>query len=260
KSLTASLIGRAVELGLLNAAAPADIPEWRTPGDPRAQITLTELMHMASGLWTDGPGNRSDGEYIGGQAVTEIAVDMPLEAAPGTRWRYANNDALLAARALRSRLGDGEAALEFPFRQLLWKIGMDHTDLGTDWRGDFILSSQVWSTARDLARLGVLYLDDGAWNGERLLPKDWASFVATPAPAQPAAAKTGGPGYGGFFWLFGPAQGLPAGTYAMMGARGQYVFIVPERRLVIVRRGFDAFFGPQFDMARFCRDVLAAVP
>ncbi|MGH6986484.1 MAG: hypothetical protein ACRED9_06580 [Caulobacteraceae bacterium] len=137
---------------------------------------------------------------------------------------------------------------------------MDRTDLGSDWRGDFILSSQVWSTARDLARLGVLYLDDGMWNGERLFPAGWSRFVATPAPAQSAVVRTGGPGYGGFFWLFGPAQGLPAGTDAMMGARGQYVFIVPARNLVIVRRGFDAFSGPQFDMARFCRDVLAALP
>ena len=260
KSLTATLIGRAVQLGLLKVDAPADIPEWRQPGDPRAQITLADLMHMASGLFTDGPGNRTDEVYLGGAAVTQTATAMPLEAAPGTRFRYANNDALLAARSLRATLGEGQRALAFPFKELLWRIGMTRTTPETDWRGNFILSSQVWATARDLARLGLLYLNDGMWNGERLLPAGWSRFVATPAPAQPDGAASGAPGYGAFFWLYGPRQGLPAGTYAMEGNRGQYVFIVPARGVVIVRRGFDADGRPPFDAARFVRDVLARLP
>ncbi len=259
KSLTATLVGRAVQLGLVKVEAPADIPEWRAPGDPRAQITLTDLMHMASGLFTDGPGNRTDEVYLGGAAVTQAATAMPLEAAPGTRFRYANNDALLAARALRARLGDGERALAFPFKELLWRIGMTRTTPETDWRGNYVLSSQVWSTARDLARLGLLYLNDGMWNGERLLPAGWPRFVATPAPAQPDGVASGGPGYGAFFWLYGPRQGLPAGTYAMEGNRGQYVFIVPARGVVIVRRGFDAADRPPFDAAGFVRDVLGGM-
>ena len=98
------------------------------------------------------------------------------------------------------------------------------------------------------------------WNGERLLPADWSRFVATPAKVQPDGAATEGkPGYGAFFWLFGPAQGLPAGTYAMLGNRGQFVFIVPSRHVVIVRRGFDLMTGKQFDGAAFARDVLAAL-
>jgi CubicO group peptidase (beta-lactamase class C family) len=113
----------------------------------------------------------------------------------------------------------------------------------------------VWTTSRDLARLALLYLNDGVWDGERLLPAGWARFVATPAPAQPAS----GPGYGAFFWLYGARQGLPDGTYVMNGNRGQYVFIVPSKRVVIVRRGFDAAGGPRFDEARFARDVLAAL-
>ena len=261
KSLTATLIGRAVMLGRLTIDAPAPIPEWRAPGDPRAAITLIQLMQMGSGLFTDGPGNRTDEIYVGGGAVNEVATAMPLEAAPGMRWRYANDDALLAARALRSANGDGARALAFPFTELLWRVGMNHTTLETDWRGNFILSSQVWSSARDLARLGLLYLNDGVWDGRRLLPAGWAKYVATPAPAQPANAASGGPGYGAFFWLYGPRQGLPAGTYSMEGNRGQYVFIVPARRTVIVRRGFDsAAGGPQFDAAAFVRDVLAAAP
>jgi CubicO group peptidase (beta-lactamase class C family) len=259
KSLTATLIGRAARLGLLRVDAPADIPEWRAPGDPRGKITLAQLMHMASGLYTDGPGNRTDEIYVGGGAVTQVATAMPLEAAPGSRFRYANDDAMLAARAVRATLGDGQRALAFPYQELLWRIGMTHTTLETDWRGNYVLSSQVWTTARDLARLGLLYLADGVWRGERLLPPGWSRYVATPAPAQPPSAASGGPGYGAFFWLFGPAQGLPAGTYAMLGNRGQDVFIAPARGVVIVRRGFDAAGGSPFDAARFARDVLARI-
>lgn len=254
KSLTATVVGRAVQLGHVKVNEPAKIPEWQSPGDPRKKITLAQLLQMGSGLWTDGPGNRTDEVYVGGALVTQTAAVMPMEAAPGSRFRYANNDTLLAARSVRAALGDGQAAIDFPFTELLWKIGMNHTTPETDWQGNYVLSSQVWTTARDLARLGLLYLNDGVWNGERLLPFGWSRFVATPAPAQPAT----GTGYGASFWLYGEAQGLPAGTYAMNGNRGQYVFIVPSRNVVIVRRGFDPA-GKRFDEAAFAREVLAAL-
>lgn len=254
KSLTATVVGRAAHLGKLKVDGPAEIPEWRAAGDPRAAITLAQLLHMGSGLWTDGPGNRTDEVYVGGGLVTEWATRMPLEVAPDTRFRYANNDTLLAARSVRAALGDGPDALAFPFTELLWKIGMRHTTPETDWQGNYILSSQVWTTARDLARLGLLYQNDGVWNGKRLLPEGWSRFVATPGPAQPEK----GPGYGAFFWLYGPAQGLPEGTYGMNGNRGQYVFIVPSKKVVIVRRGFDSA-AARFDEVKFARDVLAAL-
>lgn len=254
KSLTATMVGRAVALGKAKVEAPAEIPEWRTPGDPRAAITLAQLMHMGSGLWTDGPGNRTDEVYLGGGAVTELATRMPLEATPDSRFRYSNNDTLLAARSVRAALGDGPAALAFPFTELLWKIGMRDTTPETDWQGNYILSSQVWTTSRDLARLALLYQNDGVWNGERLLPAGWARFVATPGPAQPER----GAGYGAFFWLHGAKDGLPDGTYAMNGNRGQYVFIVPSKKVIIVRRGFDSAQA-RFDEVRFARDVLAAL-
>jgi len=259
KSLTATVVGRAVQLGLAKVDAPADIPEWRAPGDPRAKITLLQLMHMGSGLWTNGPGNRTDETYLGGAPVTQTATAMPLEAAPGSRWRYANNDTLLASRSIRATLGDGQKAIDFPFTQVLWPIGMRHTTPETDWQGNFILSSQVWTTARDLARLALLYQNDGVWNGRRLLPAGWAKFVAKPAPAQPETAASGGPGYGAFFWLPGTKAGLPAETYYMNGNRGQFVFIVPSRRVILVRRGFDPAVGARFDEARFAREMLAAL-
>jgi CubicO group peptidase (beta-lactamase class C family) len=260
KGITATLVGIAQGKGLVKVDASAPIPEWQAPGDPRARITLANLLHMASGLYSGKAGNRTDPLYFGGAAVTETSTAMPLEAPPGQRWRYANNDTLLAMRALHAAVGDDQQFLAFPFRELFWKIGMTRTTPETDWRGDFVLSSQVWTTARDLARLGLLYLDDGVWKGERILPEGWTRYVATPAPAQPVGNRTGA-GYGAQFWLYGPKHGLPEGTYAAEGSRGQLLFIVPAERLIVVRRGYDGV-GPgesQFDGAKFTADVIAAL-
>lgn len=136
---------------------------------------------------------------------------------------------------------------------LLAKIGMAHTEMGADWRGNYILSSQVWSTARDLARLGQFWLQDGVWQGERLLPEGWIRYMTTPSGPQPAT----GPGYGATLWLFGPKQGLPEGSYAAQGNRGQYIMVIPSAKLVIVRRGEDPG-AARFDIAKFSADVLAA--
>jgi CubicO group peptidase (beta-lactamase class C family) len=174
--------------------------------------------------------------------------------APGTRFRYANNDTLLAVRGLRAKLGDGERALAFPLTDLFWKVGMTRTVPETDWQGNHILSSQVWTTARDLARMGLLYLNDGVWNGERILPPGWGTYVSRKGPAQPER----GEGYGATFWTFAPDSGLPADGYIAQGNRGQYLAIIPSRRVVIVRRGYDGA-GTAFDPDPFIRDVLAAL-
>jgi len=260
KSLTATLIGAAAHQRLIDVKKPAPVPEWQAPGDPRAAITTENLLHMASGLHSEAAGNRTDDVYFGGTSVTERATGMPLEAKPGTRWLYANNDTLLAARALRHVLGDGDRALNFPFTEILWKIGMRRTFPETDWQGNYILSSQVWTTARDLARLGLLYQNDGVWNGQRLLPEGWAKYVATPAPAQPTG-RAGGEGYGAQFWLMGGLARLPADTYSMQGNRGQIVVIIPSEKLIVVRRGFDAVGpgGGRFEAAKFVAAVRAAI-
>ena len=253
KSLAGTITGVAVRRGLIGVDRPAPVPEWQAPGDPRAGITTDQLLRMASGLHSDHAGNRTDAIYFGGTAVTEQAVDWPLEVAPGSRFRYANNDILLAIRGLRAVLPQDEQRY-FPAQMLFDAIGMHHTVAEPDWRGNYILSSQVWSTARDLARVGLLWLNDGVWQGERLLPEGWIAYMTRPSGPQP----TQGPGYGATMWLFGPAQGLPENSYAAQGNRGQYVMVVPSRNIVIVRRGEDPA-GARFGIARFTADVLAAL-
>lgn len=258
KSLTGTLVGAAVQQGLVQTAAPADIPEWRAgPGDPRTDIMLDHLLHMSSGLHSATAGNRTDAVYFGGTAVTEETVAWPLEAKPGTRFRYANNDILLAVRSLRATLGEDRYAT-FPQAALFGPLGMRHTVAEKDTRGNYVLSSQVWSTARDLARFGLLYLNDGVWNGERILPPGWSKYVATPSGPQPEGRAED---YGATFWLLNNSPGVPRDTYAAEGNRGQFVVIVPSRKVVIVRRGEDAT-GPanQFDIAKFTAAVLKALP
>jgi CubicO group peptidase (beta-lactamase class C family) len=250
KSMAASVIGAAVQQKLLAVDAPAPVPEWRRAGDPRGQITTDQLLRMASGLHSDTAGNRTDALYFGGTAVTEEATGWSLEATPGTRFRYANNDTLLAVRALRAAIGRDEEYLAFPFTQMFWKIGMTRTVAETDWQGNFIL----WTTARDLARLGLLYLQDGVWQGERILPAGWMHYVRRHGPAQPAS----GYGYGASFWTFPRGSGLPEDAVVMRGNRGQYVVIAPTQKLVMVRRGYD---GPEsaFDLDAFAKDLFEAL-
>ena len=178
---------------------------------------------------------------------------------------------MLAMRSLRAAMADDQAFLNYPFERILFKIGMRNTNPETDWRGDFVLSSQVWTTARDLARLGLLYVNDGVWNGERLLPEGWAAYVRTPAPQQPATHRADGSrilGYGAQFWITKDRFAeVPDDMYVMLGNRGQIVAIVPSQELVLVRRGFDGPPGElvdgvanqRFDAVAFAAAVLAAL-
>jgi CubicO group peptidase (beta-lactamase class C family) len=254
KSLAATVIGAAVQQGLIDVDAPTPVPEWKAAGDPRGRITTDQLLRMASGLGSDHAGNRTDALYFGGVGVADQAAGWPLVAAPGTVFRYANNDTVLAVRGLQHVLGDRDKSLRFPFDALLWKIGMTRTVPETDWRGHFVMSSQVWTTARDLARLGLLYLYDGVWNGERVLPAGWRDYVGRHGPAQPPS----GYGYGASWWTFPKDAGLPQDAIVARGNRGQYVVVVPSLKLVIVRRGFDGN-GLNFDLDSFTRDLLGVL-
>lgn len=254
KSVAATVIGVAAQQGLLDVHEAAGLAHWSAPLDPRTGITLENLLHMASGLDSDASGSQTPRLYFGGGTVEDTALGNSLETRPGSRWKYANNDTLLAMRVLYERIGDRDAYLRFPFEQLLYRVGMTHTRLETDWRGDFVMSSQVWTTARDVARLGVLYLNDGVWAGERLLPQDWVDYVSRPAPAQPAEPS---PGYGAQWWLYNERfPEVPNDAFAALGNRGQILLVIPSKNLLVVRRGYDPAGGEGFRIHEFAAAVL----
>ena len=248
KSISAALLAIASKQGILDLDAPAAIPEWSHPGDPRQAITYKQLLWMSSGLFSGG--SNTNALYFGGQDVVSAATGTALEVAPGTRWKYANNDTLLAMRALRHLLGDDLKYLRYPYGELLHPLGMFHTRMEVDHLGHFIASSQTYTTARDLARFGMLLANDGVWNGKRMLPEGWVKFSTTPAPAKPPVK--GQWGYGSQFWLLDQMLGVPAGTFTTAGNKGQYVTVVPGHDLVIVRTGVDP------DGKRFMQDRLVA--
>ena len=253
KSVTATLIGIAVRDGLMDIAHAAPIPEWQYFDDPRQAITLTHLLRMSSGLASAGAGTGA--LYFGGQDVVSSIANAPLEAEPGTRWKYANADTLLLLHALRSVLNDDLRYLRFPYDELFHRIGMFHSRLETDHLGNFLGSSQMYTTARDLGRFGLLYLNGGVWDGTRILPEGWTEFVAQSAPALPR--KDGEQGYGAQFWLLDRLEGVPAGTYTTAGNKGQFSTIVPAHDMVIVRTGVDPN-GVRWQQDKYVAAIIAA--
>lgn len=243
KSLTATLIGLAIRDGALSLDAPAPVPDWRRPGDPRGAIRLRDVMRMSSGLsftgqddrWMDPSWQYHDHFFIYAGAVDafKYAVTSPLEFAPNTVGRYRNSDPMTLGFLVRQHVETkGENYLTYPQRALFDKIGIRRQVLEPDPWGNFLLSGYDYGTARNWARLGLLYLRDGVWNGQRLLPEGFTRFVSTPAPAWRR------PEYGGQFWINGVGQwNLPRDAYFMSGAGGQHTFIVPSHDLVIVRMG-----------------------
>lgn len=264
KSIATTLIGMLVHDGRLELDEPLGI-EWlpsieRPDNDPRNAITLRHVLNMSSGLYpVDSYGmeyaNGSGLAYWAGASSVDGARRRAQIRAPGTFWDYENYDTLLAVYAMKLALGDPKTYAEFPRKALLDRIGMHNTLISTDRFGDFIFSSQVYTTARDLARFGLLYLQDGVWEGERLVSRDWMDFVRTPAPSTTERGNF----YGGQFWLVPDERDdVPKSAYATAGNRGQYVVIVPSHDTVIVRRGLD--YGRQgFNRWDLTHEVLKAI-
>ena len=263
KSIAVTLIGMLADDGKLELDAPLGIewlPNERTSSDdPRSAITLRHVLNMSSGLYT--VDNRrmeyatgSGMAYWAGASIVNGARNRGLIRKPGTFWDYENYDTILGVYAMKKALGDQKTYMEFPRKALLDKIGMRNTLLSADRFGDFVLSSQVYTNARDLARFGLLYLQKGMWNGERLLSEKWIEFVRTPAPASASRNNF----YGGQWWLVPDDRtDVPKDAYSTAGNRGQYVIVVPSHDLVIVRRGLD--YGRQgFNRWDLTREVLKA--
>lgn len=265
KSIAVTLIGMLVDQGKLALDEPLGLDwlprEGNPESDPRSEITLRHVLNMSSGLYTvDNRGSEyvtgSGLAYWAGASSVNGALNRGLIRRPGTFWDYENYDTLLGVLAMKKALEkEGRSYLNFPREALLHKLGMHSTWLSVDRFGDFILSSQVYTNARDLARFGLLYLQNGVWNGERLLSEEWIEFVRTPAPATAERGNF----YGGQWWLVPDDRtDVPKEAYATAGNRGQYVIVVPSHDLVIVRRGLD--YGRQgFDRWDLTREVLKAL-
>ena len=264
KSLASTLFGILVDQGTLKLDAPLGLewlPRAASPEhDPRRAITLRHVLNMSSGLHTVDNGGMeyatgSGMAYWAGASAERGALSRALIRQPGTSWDYENYDTLTAVAAMKRAIGDPQQYLAFPRTALFDRIGMRNTLVGTDRFGDFILSSQVYTNARDLARLGLLYLQNGMWRGQRLLSEDWIRFVRTPAPATASRGNQ----YGGHFWLVpGSRTDVPKDAYSTNGNRGQFTVIVPSHNVVIVRRGLD--YGRQgFSHWELTREVLKAI-
>jgi CubicO group peptidase (beta-lactamase class C family) len=258
KSIASTLIGMLVDRGDMDLDAPLGfpwLPDVISPEtDPRNTITLRHVLNMSSGLY---PVDSFGMEYATGSGLAYWAGkssiagmrDRGLIREPGTFYDYENYDTLLAVYAMKQALGDDRTYQEFPRRALLDKIGMRNTLVSADRFHNFILSSQVYTNARDLARFGLLYLQGGVWDGERLLSEEWIEFVRTPAPATQGTGRF----YGGHWWLVPDDRtDVPGDAYSTSGRRGQYVILVPSQDLVIVRRGldYDRRIWSRWDLAR----------
>lgn len=247
KSIAGTYVGFVRQKGFNIPDAP--VREWNVEGDPRRAIGIDHLLRMGSGLVSDTPGNRTDAVYLAAGEVRQWTTQWPMLHQPGSSFRYANNDILLATLAAR------DAAPDLHPHQMFDALGMTRTWAETDWQGNYILSSQVWTTARDMARMGLLYLNDGSWNAKRILPEGWRDYVTKPSGPQPQDNPFG---YGASFWLMNKSDGVPADAFAALGNRGQHLVIIPSRNLVIVRRGYDTGADP-FDIAKFTAEVLKQI-
>lgn len=254
KSLTGTLVARLIQMGDYNLEQPAPIPQWQQAGDPRQAIRIIDIMRMSSGLRIHAPQDpdydRSLGYpdhlwyYTGAGNSFEWAATRPQQWKPNTVGRYRNTDPVLGNYLVRLAVEKrGEDYHSFPQRALFDKLGIRDAVLMTDPYGNFLTQGAEYLPARDWARVANLYVQDGVWNGERLLPEGYVNYVKTVAPAW---AADGRPIYGGgFMWVNGDgADPIPKDAFSFRGAGGQSTIIVPDRDLVVVRIGKYAGSGP----------------
>jgi CubicO group peptidase (beta-lactamase class C family) len=247
KSLTGTLIAVLIQQAVYDLWQPAPIPEWQSPGDPRAAIRIGDILRMSSGLRISAPQDPDFDPslgypdhlylYTGTADAFRWAATRPLQWPPNTVGRYRNTDPILASYLVRLAVDRrGEDYHAFPQRALFDRLGIRSAVLMTDPYGNFLGQGMAFLSARDWVRLGNLYLQDGVWNGERILPEGYVAYAITPAPAWLADGR---PIYGGgFLWV--NADGgwpLPQSAYGFRGAGGQSTTIVPTHGLVIVRLG-----------------------
>ncbi|MDO9563948.1 MAG: serine hydrolase [Bradyrhizobium sp.] len=264
KSVVNALIGVLTQQGLVTPSFPAPVPEWRGATDPRRQIEVEHLMRMTTGLALDETNSGFDPSsqmvYLQ-RDMAGFAAKALLIAPPGTRWAYSSATTQLLARIIRDSVGGPEQTLAFAWRELFNPLGMRNVTLEFDGSGTLQGTAYMLASARDWARFGLLYLNDGMIGGRRLLHADWVAL---------SAAATLDTDYGAGFWTNRSEHpnararvglGIPRDAFFASGDLGQRVVILPTQNLVIVRLGDSV--DPTGDMsgfARLVREVIAATP
>ena len=254
KSLTATMLAFLVQEGKINLSDRTGISAWQD--DSRKNITWEQLLHMNSGLrWQEVYDKISDAVLMlfNSDAIGEYAIKMPIEYKPGSHWEYSSGTSNILATDLHGLFNSTNEYVRYPYENLFYKIGMYSMIMETDATGRFVGSSYSWATARDWAKIGQLYLQNGNWAGEQILAKKWVRFVQQPAPNSEGI-------YGGHFWL---NQGkrypdVPADLYSMDGFHGQMVFIIPSKELVVVRLGLT-YHEPDFDFNLWLKEIIASI-
>lgn len=270
KSVISALTGILVRQGKLKLDGPAPVAAWQNPDDPRHAVTVDQLLRHTSGLALGSSLQASLGsafEPVNRMKFMEsdmaaYAASMPLETAPGTAWNYHDGNTILLAHLIRQAVGGNPSdALRFAKRELFAPLGMRHVTLQIDGAGTVEGSSEMLASARDWARFGQLYLNDGVAGGKRILPEGWVNYSASPTPG-------GWVGIGAGFWTnrgdsFGAnyriEHGWPRDAFFAKGTIGQYVILIPSERLVIARLGRSPNWPPEADgVFDLVRDVVAA--
>ena len=266
KSITATLAGLLFDRGRLRLdGRPPLLSEWDR--DARREITVRHLLNMSSGLRqnqfegtersleTFTPESEHAFIYFDGFDTYADALEAPLEVPPGTRWQYRNANVLSLAASMRRVLARrGRDFSTWAHRNLLEPLGMRTTTLETDQYGQFIASGTAFTTARDLARLGLVHLQGGRYRGRRFLSREWVRFVTAPSPAAPH--------YGGFWWLNHERSrfpSVPEDAYFASGAFGQYALVVPSHDLVIARMGLNLPDDDDAGLNLFAGLVISAI-
>jgi CubicO group peptidase (beta-lactamase class C family) len=261
KSIFHALYGIAVRQEKLSIHDP--IPFWQEPGDSRAAITIDMLLRMSSGL------DYSEFEFMPPPPLAtmlflrpgagDYAAKLPLRHPPDTVWAYASAGTNILSLVLRQVYGD-EAYYRLPYQELFSKIGMQSAIIEADASGTFVGSSFMYATARDFARFGLLYLHDGVWQGERILPKGWVEYARTPTPT--AADEH----YGANWWLISRSErekanaegwSFPEDVFFASGFEGQFIVVIPSRKLVIVQLNLDVLC---YSPTALIRDILQTLP
>jgi CubicO group peptidase (beta-lactamase class C family) len=254
KSITNALLGILVKEGKLKVNQSAPIDEWKN--DERSKITLRSLLTLTSGLqWLEDYGDISEATIMLYQKgnVGEYALSVPAIYPPDSVWYYSSGSSNILSLIIRRCFTNNQDYWDFPREKLFNRIGMRSAILETDASGTFVGSSYIQATARDYARFGLLYLNDGIWQGDTILPQGWVDFTRTEAPGSKGE-------YGAQFWL---NQGLhelpdcPKDIYFCDGFNGQRIYIIPSKRMVIVRLGLSK--KGEFDYNKMVKEILQSV-